>query len=122
MESYNTYNLNGSPGFGYSQLNLFLDLDNNASTGFAALNGLVGSDVLIQGVGMYRQAAGTWNAGQVGSATASAVTNVNNVTLAVPLSALRSVVSSIGSVRLLGLNDELNSYYPSSRSYLLFSL
>lgn len=121
--SYNTFNLDGSPGFGYSQLNFFLDLDNNPATGFNVNGGgIVGSDVLIQGTGIYAQSAGVWNAGAKGTATASAVRNVNDCVLTVPLSALRSVVPNIGAVRLMGYNDELRSFYPGAGSYVFFSL
>jgi len=121
--SYNSFNIDGSPSFGYSQLNFFLDLDNNAATGFnVARAGFVGSDALIQGTGIYAQSAGVWNAGSKGTATASAVRNVNDCVLTVPLSALRSIVANINTVRLVGYNDQLGSYYPSERSYLSFSI
>ncbi len=115
--SYNSFNLSGAPRYSYPRINFFFDLDNTAASGYA-VQPEIGSEFLLQGTSMFRQAAGTFNAGYVGQATASCGINVSECTLTVPLSALRGVNAQLSTVRIVGLNDETFEFIPPADSYL----
>ena len=69
----------------------------------------------------FRQAAGQFNAGALGTATASATVGVNSATITVPLSLLRSVQPALSTIRVVGLNDETRQFIPAENAYLSLS-
>ncbi len=119
--SYNSFRLNGSPTYAYSRTNFFFDLDRNPATGYSVSSGSIGSELLLQATGLYRESAGVFNAGFLGSATSSA-TSGSEYTLTVPLSIIRSIAHTATSIRIVGLNDETHQYIPPSGAWLTVTL
>lgn len=110
--SYNAFNLDGSPTFAFSRTNFFFDLDGNAATGYSPAPG-VGSELLLQGTGVYLQTASEFNAGFIGEATTSAVAG-SAYTLTVPRSLLLAAVPTATQVTVWGLNDEIYQFIPAA--------
>jgi hypothetical protein len=121
MASYTAFNLSGTPKAFWPRINFYLDLDNNAATGWSVGGGVIGSELLVQGDKIYRQAAGTFNAGPVGTATASATQNLHTCTLSIAVADLRTVYASYSTIRVVGHNDETGQYIPPTGSYLATS-
>lgn len=120
--SYTAFNLSGAPRSGWSRVNFFIDLDNNAATGFAVAGGVCGSEVLVQGTGIFRQAAGNFNAGAAGTAAASATLNTYACTLSVPVTLLRSINAAVSTVRVVAYNDETGAYMPPQGMFVTAKL
>lgn len=117
--SYNTFNLNGAPSSAWPRVNFYLDLDNNPATGFQVNNGgTVGSEMLVQGQGMYKQMTGNFNAGSIGTALATGTTNTNSVGIAIPVSTLKAQYAAASTVRVVGHNDQTGQFMPPPTSFL----
>lgn len=116
--SYNRFNLSGAPRSSWSRVNFFIDVDNNPTTGFQ-VNSVCGSELLVQGTGIFRQAAGTFNAGATGTAAiASATLNTFACTISVPISVLRASFAAVSTVRVVALNDETGQYMPPPTMFI----
>jgi len=114
--SYNSFNLNGSPSSAWSNINFFFDLDNNPATGYSIQSAL-GSEMLVQGTGIYRETSSSFDSGSAGTATSSATTG-SSYTITVPISVILAVLPSAGVIRICGLNDNTNEMIPPEGSYL----
>jgi hypothetical protein len=113
------FHLDGSPTFGFSRTLVFFDLDGDASTGWAIAG--IGSDVLLNGDGLYRQQAGVFNAGVLGTIAIEPRVAITDCEFAIPLATLRAVVPGFTTAKLVFLNDDASDFAPDagSRSYTL---
>jgi hypothetical protein len=119
FSSYNTFNLDGSPTYGYPRINIFIDVDNNPSTGYVPTgNSGFGSELLLQGVSMYKQSSGTFDAGYIGTATVSKSVQITQCNMTVPIATLKSQYAALSVVRVIGLNDEISQWIPTAGSHL----
>ncbi len=115
--SESAFNLDGSPGFGYSRTLIFLDADDDPSTGYTVAAG-IGSELLVSGAGLYAQAGGIFNDGYIGPLDINPTTNVVEVELAVPLADIRAAHPGASQLRLLFLNDEVGDRAPDTGALL----
>lgn len=122
--SYTRFNLSGAPRSSWSRVNFFIDVDNNPATGFQVNGGgACGSELLVQGTGIFRQTAGTFNAGATGTAAvATATLNTFACTISVPVSVLRASHAAVSTVRVVALNDETGQYMPPPAMFVTATL
>ncbi|MCA8951626.1 MAG: fibronectin type III domain-containing protein [Planctomycetes bacterium] len=110
--SANSFNLDGSPYYGYSRTLVFLDLDENAATGWPV--GSIGSDLLLAGDGLFTQSSVSFNTGSLGTITALPATNVTECELAIPWAQIDAVNPGASHLRLLFVNDEVSDFAPEA--------
>ena len=99
-KSANPFNLDGSPGFGFSRTLVMIDTDSDPSTGYVF--GSLGSELLLAGPSLYAQSQGVFNDGFLESIDHSVETAVTDVELAIPMSR----IGSADRIRLTFFNDE----------------
>ena len=117
--SENAFNLDGSPAFGFSRTLILIDTDDDPATGYSF--GSVGSELLVSGNSLYRQAAGTFNDGLLQVLSIHPTTNVVECELAIPRSRIEDATSGAKRLRVLFYNDEAFDAAPSS-GYLEYTL
>ncbi len=105
------FNLDGSPAFGYSRTLVQIDADNDPATGWRASD-FIGSELLIAGAELYRQAAWVWNDGFVANLEVAPTTSVTEWELRVPLQAIRDVAPDASRLRLRMVNDDSGDLAP----------
>ena len=110
--SDNAFNLDGSPGFGYSRYLIFCDTDANPATGYSY--GAVGSELLVTGVSLYSEAAGVFNNGYLQDISINPTTSVVDCELSMPLSRIYAATSGAKTIRLVFVNDEVNDVAPDT--------
>jgi len=108
--SENPFNFDGSPGFNYSRALILIDTDGDPATGYRFQS--IGSELLVAGSGLYKQAAQTFNDGFLQTLAANPETNVTQTELAIPLSRL----GNTPTIRLVLVNDETNDTAPNTGS------
>ena len=118
--SDNAFNLDGSPTFGYSRCLIFIDTDDNASTGYSA-TGTVGSELLIAGDSLFVQSAGVFNAGLLQLLSVAPRFNVTDCELAIPLAQIRAQTAGASRLRFTFVNDEVSDYAPDN-GYVSFTI
>ncbi|MEZ5966329.1 MAG: fibronectin type III domain-containing protein [Planctomycetota bacterium] len=118
--SENAFNLDGSPNFGYSRTLVFIDTDDDPSTGYA-VSGSVGSELLVAGDSLYVQSAGNFNGGLLQPLSVAPRFSVTDCEFAVPLAQIRAQTANASRLRLLFVNDEVNDYAPDS-GHVAFTL
>jgi hypothetical protein len=112
--SENAFNLDGSPTYGFSRTLIFIDADDDPSTGYATAGGTVGSELLIFGDSLYQQATGVFNDGFLETLTAIPTTAVTECELAVPLVRIEAAHPGARRVRIALLNDEVFDAAPDA--------
>lgn len=117
--SENAFNVDGSPAYGYSRTLILIDIDDDAATGYAY--GSVGSELMVNGDGLYRQATGVFNDGFLQTLAMTPTSAVTECELAIPLTHLYAVAPGARRIRLVFINDEVNDVAPDS-GYLDYTL
>lgn len=112
--SANSFNLDGSPD-NYSRLLIMFDLDNDDSTGYAESPGM-GSKLLISGDHLYREEAGSYNAGDLGTVQVQPQSNVTRLEFAIPLSIIETRFAGARDIRILFINDKEDDFAPDTGS------
>ncbi|MCA8977348.1 MAG: hypothetical protein KDC98_21680 [Planctomycetes bacterium] len=115
--SEHAFNLDGSPGFGFSRTFVFLDLDENPATGWPI--GAVGSELMLSGAELFTQSSSVFNTGSLGTTPVLPVTGIVECELAIPWSRIDAVQPGASRLRLLFVNDEVSDYAPDT-GYLSF--
>src|SRR5262249_40272549 len=111
IKSFNPFNLDGSPSSSYSRMLLFIDVDDNPSTGYS-VGGYCGSELLVNGTGLYRQSAGTYNAGDLSPVAVAPTTNVSELEMAIPLAQIKAIAPTASKLRIVLYNDDADDYAP----------
>ncbi len=106
FRSDDAFRLDGSPDANFSRTLIFFDTDETAQTGFTI--GGIGSDLVLNGTGMYRQTSDSFNDGFLNSIDAMASGDDRRVELAIPW-------ASVGNnwMRILFVNDETFDLAPN---------
>ena len=110
--SDNAFNVDGSPGFGYSRMLVMLDTDNHAATGYTP-TASVGSELLVAGDALYSQSAGVFSDGFLGTVDMNPLVKATDIEFAIPISEIDLKSPGTTEVRVLFLNDEVSDYAPS---------
>ncbi|MHC4953187.1 MAG: hypothetical protein ACYTGZ_04805 [Planctomycetota bacterium] len=116
FRSDNAFNLDGSPTYAFSRTLVFLDGDDNASTGYGF--GSVGSELLVAGDTLFAQDNGVFNDGFLDTLSVSPTTDATDVEIAIPLSELPSGASRL---RLVFFNDDAGDSAPNS-GYISYTI
>ena len=109
--SENAFNLDGTPSSAWSRYLIFLDCDSDANTGYAATSS-VGSEVLVTGASLYKQASGVFNDGLLEAIAIEPRTAVTQCELAIPLARIDAVTPGTTKIRALFVNDHVFDYAP----------
>lgn len=112
--SAHPFNLDGSPAFGFSRTFVFVDLDENAATGWPV--GGIGSDLAIAGDQLFTQSSGVFNTGGLGPIAALPVTNVTECELAIPWAQIDAIAPGAVSLRFVFVDDDGYDAAPDSGS------
>lgn len=118
-KSANSFNLDGSPTYGYSRGMFFMDIDESTDTGYGYYN--LGSDLLVQGIGLFRQAAGAFEGTFLENITIDSTSDIIEAELSIPLATIRNEYPMVTKIRFIFLNDEMVDLAPDS-GYLEYSL
>jgi hypothetical protein len=110
--SEDTFNLDGSPGFGFSRTLVFIDADDDPATGYSV--GGIGSELLIAGDALYAQEAGVFNAGFLETIAVAPTTDILEWELSVPLARLEEAAPGTDRIRVIFLNDETLDWAPDA--------
>jgi len=110
--SDNAFNLDGSPTYTYSRTLVFIDADDDATSGYKY--GAIGSELLMFGNGLYAQSSGVFNAGFLETVQVDPVTSVTATEVRIPLGRIYAVKPGATRIRLLFLNDEVTDLAPDS--------
>ncbi len=113
FKSENVFNLDGSPQFTFSRTLIFIDTDDDPSTGYAA-SAAVGSELLIAGDSLFRQKRGTFNDGLLQPLSVNPKTGITECELAIPLQRILDAAPKASRIRLLFVNDQVNDYAPDA--------
>ncbi len=119
--SDDAFNLDGSPTYGFSRTLIFIDADNDPSTGYSAAGGTVGSELLVAGDTLYQQDVGVFNDGLLQVVPVAPTTNIVECELSIPLSRIYTAAPGAVELRVLFFNDEVSDSAPDS-GYVTFSI
>jgi hypothetical protein len=106
------FHLDGSPTYGYSRTLVFIDTDDDSTTGYPISD--IGSELLVAGDSLYRQTGTDFNAGFLQALDVAPVFAVTECELAIPLSRIRAVDPDAKTVRLFFVNDDGVDVAPDS--------
>ena len=110
--SENAFNLDGSPTYGFSQTLVFIDADDDATTGYT--HGPIGSELLVFGDGLYAQAGGIYNNGLLEGVVINPKTAITETELMIPLGRIYAANPGATRIRLLFRNDDATDLAPDS--------
>jgi len=111
VKTHNTYNLDGYPDYEFSRSLIFIDVDNDAGTGYP-ISGVIGSDLVINGSKVFSQSQDNFNDGFVGSLNVAGDVASNETEYSVPLHLIRNSYADANTLKLVFLNDEIGDYAP----------
>ena len=121
--SNHPFNLDGSPEFGFSRTLVFIDVDDDPTTGYdVGGGGYCGSELLVAGDELYRQAREVFNAGFVGPVAYEPTVQITDAELSISIERIRNVVSTARRLRIVLLNDEINDFMPDWGDYITLEL
>lgn len=111
--SASPFNLDGSPGSDFSRLRIYIDADQDFRTGFEDRTsaGALGSDLLIEGDGLFRQNRDGEN-DFIASIPVAPTQGITEGELAIPLSAIRNVDPDAEYINLVFENSQAGDYVP----------
>jgi len=112
VKTHNEYNLDGSPDYAYSRSLIFIDVDNDPSTGYA-ISGAIGSDVVINGELLFKQTNNEFNAGYIGQLNVAGTFQSDELEIALPLNVLTPMIQGNSVIKVVYLNDEIGDYVPA---------
>jgi hypothetical protein len=119
----NTFNMDGSPTYGFSQVLIFIDCDANALTGYDAGGGsFCGSELLANGANLFKQATGVFNDGFISALDAAPLTSISECEMRIPLSEIYTANPSATVITLTFLNDDVADYAPDFGSAIAVAL
>ncbi|MCP4120663.1 MAG: hypothetical protein GY751_02795, partial [Bacteroidetes bacterium] len=98
-----------------ANLNIYIDADNNASTGYSIGN--IGSDLLIQGTEVFQQSPGVNKGGLLTTISAEPTTGITEMEMALPLSLITDIDASADTLQIMFQNDAAGDLAPDSGSY-----
>ncbi len=109
-QSENSFNIDGSPGSGFSRTLIFIDVDDHNTTGYDHY--YIGSEMVVFGNHLFRQTKGEFNAGYIGELEYAPLVTITEAELAIPLDLIKDEYPHASRIRLLFSNDELPDYAP----------
>jgi hypothetical protein len=110
--SENPFNLDGSPDYTYSRTLIFIDTDDDATTGFGTSD--IGSELLVAGDSLYRQTKTSFNAGFLSTLAVAPVVQVTDCELSIPLARIRAADPNAKTIRVFFANDDGMDFAPDS--------
>lgn len=96
----------------FARSQVFLDVDNDATTGFP-ING-IGSDLLVEGDGLFLQESGTFNAGFLGRIPTLSRFDAPTFQVALPLNEIYGIAPGASDVRIVLQNAEAGDLAPDT--------
>lgn len=118
FNSNTPFSLDGAPTFTYSRNLIFIDVDNDTSTGYP-IAGSIGSDYVINGQHLYSQSATQFNTGFI--STLNMALNADSTALELQLP-LGLISASNEPLRMVLVNDEQGDYAPDFGGAITFNL
>lgn len=113
FEAHDKFTLAGLPVLETSPLQIYLDVDDDPFTGWGFSN--IGSELMVSGSQLIRQAKGVFDGGLVRPLAVSPTVNRDECELAVPLADLDAAAGFVvGRIRLLLRNGAIGDLAPDS--------
>ena len=113
FKTHDRFTLANGPVQETSPLQIYLDVDDDPFTGYAFSN--VGSELMVNGNRLIRQAPGLFDGGLVRTLAISSTVNVEKCELAVPLSELDAAAGFVvGRIRVILRNGAIGDLVPDS--------